>query len=115
MKEDITRIMSAGNILVVSEFSLPTPKIFLGVAGGIGCSIGFCLSNIMKYDSPTKFLKDFGTMTAMDGTLSYLMMRIPLFGNLLILGGLGYRASKIWKRKHLTRKKRIKKISKFLG
>lgn len=85
------------------------------MAGGIGCSIGYCLSNIHKYNSPTKFLKDFGTMGALDGTLSYLMMKIPIFGNLLILGGLGYRASKIWKRKHLTKKKRLKKIGRFFG
>lgn len=105
--------MNSGNVFVVADFQISAPKIFIGIAGGIGSSVGYCLSNIHRYSSPVKFLKDFGTMAAMDGTLSYLMLRIPIFGNLLILGGLGYRASQIWKRDHLTKKKRLKRLGRF--
>ena len=89
-------------------------KVFVGAAGGMGSTLGYCLSNISNYKNPQSFLKDFGVMAALDGTLSYLIIRLPIIGNLLIVGGMGIKAVNIWQMKNATKRRRLRNIGKFL-
>jgi hypothetical protein len=74
------------------------PGIYMsGAAGDIGTSLGYCLANINRYTSKKEFFKDFGTMAAMNGSITYLAMNMPVIGKLVAIGGFGYFAMKIYK------------------
>jgi hypothetical protein len=59
-------------------------------ASELGASLGYCLANINNYKNTNEFVKDFGFMAAVNGTLTYIVESVPVIGTLLLLGGLGY-------------------------
>lgn len=49
---------------------MQTVGLSFGGAGDIGSSLGYCLSQIRKYESAGKFFKDFGKQTALNGSIN---------------------------------------------
>jgi hypothetical protein len=48
------------------------------------------LANFENYDSIDSFIKDFSKKTAIAGSISYLVLKIPALGGLMIVGGFSY-------------------------
>lgn len=40
-------------------------------------------------------MKDFSYIAAINGTITYVVQRVPIFGTLIIIGGLGYKTLSI--------------------
>lgn len=51
-----------------------------GAACDVGATLGYCLANINRYQSKKEFFKDFGTMAAMNGSITYLALTVPILG-----------------------------------
>ena len=65
-------------------------------SGDIGSSLGYCLANINRYSCKKEFLKDFGSNAAINGSITYLILNMPIIGKLVAIGGFGYFAMKIY-------------------
>lgn len=83
-------------------------------AGDVGSSLGYCLANINRYSSKRAFLKDFGSTAAVNGSITYLVMYMPLLGQLLAVGGFGYFAMKIWKNETASAESKKAQFNKLL-
>ena len=59
-------------------------------------------------DQEESFLSDLGKTTAMGGSMAIMMNTIPLFGPLLILGGLGYVSLQLYKNDTANKKSKLK-------
>ncbi len=70
--------------------------VFNTAAGQLGSSLGSCLANINKYESAGQFVQDFGSKAVVGGSMSYIIGAVPLFGSLLMAGGLGYTSLKLY-------------------
>lgn len=78
---------------IISEMrTAPTSvtKIYMEGVENAGDSLGKCLANFKNYDSINSFVKDFSKKTAIAGSISYMVLRMPLLGGLMIVGGFSY-------------------------
>ena len=70
--------------------------------GGIanaGASLGFCLANINNYKNSKDFITDFGKIATINGSITAIVAIIPVFGTLLLIGGLGYTTLSLYNNK----------------
>jgi hypothetical protein len=64
--------------------------------GDVSSSLGACLANINRYDSKKEFMKDFGTSAAINGSLSCIALSVPILGDFIAIGGMGYFVARIY-------------------
>lgn len=88
--------------------------LMASAAGDIGSSLGYCLANINRYTCKRAFLKDFGTTAAINGSITYLFLNMPLVGKLVAIGGFGYFAMKIYNNQSASEGSKKAQLSKLL-
>lgn len=76
----------------------------------VGASLGYCLANINKYNNTSEFLADFGYIAAVNGSITYLISSIPIFGTLLLVGGMGYTTLTLYSNKTANLKSKMSKV-----
>jgi hypothetical protein len=91
-----------------------SPIMITSTMTNIGASLGYCLANINSYQSTTDFLKDFSYIAAINGTITYVVQRVPLFGTLIIIGGLGYKTLSIVNNKVDNLNSKVGKFGKLM-
>lgn len=75
--------------------------------------MGKCLANFKNYKSINSFIKDFSKKTAIAGSISYMVLKIPLLGGLMIVGGFSYTLYNILGNDYKNNKNKLADIGKL--
>lgn len=62
---------------------------------------------LFRYKSTGAFLKDFGYVATINGSMTYLIKKVPILGTLLLIGGLGFSTLKLASNKVANTKSKI--------
>lgn len=94
--------------------TVATVGVMTTAAGDIGSSLGYCLANINKYSSRKEFLKDFGSTAAINGSMTFLIMQMPLVGKIVAVGGFGYFTYRIYVNESASKGSKVTQFNKLL-
>ncbi|KAL4449739.1 hypothetical protein ABPG74_008112 [Tetrahymena malaccensis] len=102
-----------GKNLPPPDLNKSSPLYINSAAGDLGSSLGYCLANINKYQSTTDFLKDFGKIATINGSITYIVQKLPIVGTLLMIGGLGFSTYQLYQNKVANSKSKMGQIGKM--
>ncbi|KRX05275.1 hypothetical protein PPERSA_00576 [Pseudocohnilembus persalinus] len=108
------KYISQGNISSQPGPNLTENATYYGTVSDVGSSLGYCLANIKNYNNPQEFLLEFGYISAMNGSVTYLVQKIPIFGPILLLGGMGWTSLKLYNNKCANGKTKLQQASKLV-
>ena len=114
-KSDIEELIKDKDEILNAMRTAPT-SITNSLTEGIetvGGSLGKCLSDFRNYDSVESFVKDFSKKTAMSGSISYIILKMPVVGKLLIVGGFSFSLYKIITNDFKSRSHKLKDTGKI--